>query len=768
MRDNSIQYLNELNILIVSTNNNGEITYISPYCETLLGYKVNDKLKKDWWDKISFTNDESILNKLKVKEISLGKLKVSNKPYETKVKCSDGNFKWIEWRDTVLENNTFTTVGVDITIRKSQEIASFHSNDIINSVDAMILVSDKNDNVIFCSPSVERMLGYSDEEIMGDNWWKLTYENQYEAQKVKEAIHNFVYFHIKDFTDISKRQIKTKNGDYKWIEWQLSKGLNDTYISVGTDITNRVLTEMELKEAKETAEKSLKVKDEFLANMSHEIRTPLNAVIGFTDLLLETQLTPEQKEHLETMRNSGEILLSLINNVLDLAKLDSNKVEIEEIPFNLHKSLYEVVKLMKLKAKEKKIALELDINPNTPEFVLGDPTRIGQILLNLIGNAIKFTDEGSVIVSVKLTKDENNLTEVYFEIKDTGIGIVSNKISTVFGVFTQAKSDTSRIYGGTGLGLAIVKKLVSLLNGEIKVQSKFGVGSNFKMTIPFKKDVTKIEKHFVELGEVEKSILNLKILLVEDNKTNQLLAKTRLERWNCIVDIANNGIEGVKKVQKNMYDIILMDIQMPVMDGYEATKIIKNDLSKQVSKIPIIAMTAYTSKKDINMALEAGMNDYIFKPFKKEELLLLLKKYGKLKNIEKLEDSKEIKIINENTKSEKYTDLEFLKQESLNETSILVLLIQLFIKDLDEYVQVVTKEIKTKNWEILHRATHKIKPNISMFGISKMEPLVHTLMKKLEKREDFDNVSTLLNECKQIIEKVKEELKEELKILENE
>ena len=763
-----MQILNELHILVIATNTNGDIIYISPSCETLLGYKVTDELKKNWWKKTCSTGEEIFYNTEKIKDSLLGKIQLSTKPYECKVKTKDNHFKWFEWRDTISNENTFISFGVDISNRKLQEIASFQSDAIINSVDAMILVSDKNDHVIFCSPSVERMLGYTAEEIMGDNWWKLTYENEFEAQKVKKAIHNFVFFHVKDFTDISKRQIKTKQGDYKWIEWQLSKGLNDTYISVGTDITNRVVTEMELKEAKETAEKSLKVKDEFLANMSHEIRTPLNAVIGFTDLLLETKLTSEQKEHLETMRNSGEILLSLINNVLDLAKIDSNKIEIEEIPFNLHKNLYETVKLMKLKAKEKKIALELNIHPSTPQFVLGDPTRIGQIFLNLIGNAIKFTDEGSVVVSSKLVKEDNGITEVYFEIKDTGIGIVSNKISTVFGVFTQAKSDTSRIYGGTGLGLAIVKKLVGLLNGEIKVHSKFGVGSNFKMTIPFKKDSSRIEKHFEELDEVENSTLNYKILLVEDNKTNQLLARTRLERWNCTVDIANNGIEGVKKVQKNMYDIILMDIQMPVMDGYEATKIIKNDLTKKASVIPIIAMTAYTSKNDIDRAFEAGMIDYIFKPFKKDELLKILKKYGKKSSEISIDETNASTEILQNEQPTKYTDLEFLKQESLNETSILVLLIQLFIKDLEEYVKIVNKESKSKNWEVLYRATHKIKPNISMFGISKLEPIVHKLMKLLDKKEDFKTVAQLLTDCIDICEKVNIELKEELKLLENE
>jgi PAS domain S-box-containing protein len=760
--------LGDLNLLIISSNQKGEVKYISPFAETLLGFKVDEKLKKKWWEKTCLSENEIFERKLKIENVISGNAKISSRAYIHKIKCNDGNFKWIEWRDSISKDNYYTSVGVNVTNRKTQEIARFHSETIINSVDAMVLVSESNGNVIFSSPSVERMLGYTVDEILGDNWWNLTYENQFEAQKVREAIHNFVFFQIKGFTDISKRRIKTKDGDYKWIEWQLSKGLNDTYISIGTDITSRISAEIELKEAKETAETSVKVKDEFLSNMSHEIRTPLNAVIGFTELLLESELTIEQREHLETMKNSGEILLSLINNVLDLAKLDSNKVELENISFNLHKSLNKVVKLMKLKAHEKSLLLELKIDPETPVFVYGDPTRMGQIMLNLIGNAIKFTNEGSVVIEVKPITDEDNVVTIYFEIKDTGIGIVSNKISTVFGVFTQAKSDTSRIYGGTGLGLAIVKKLVHLLNGEIKVHSKFGVGSVFKMTIPFEKDLEKMSNGIDESEKLEDTSLNLKILLVEDNKTNQMLAKTRLERWNCSVDIANNGIEGVKKVQKSMYDIILMDIQMPVMDGYEATKIIKNDLSAAVAKIPIIAMTAYTSKKEINRAFEAGMDDYIFKPFKKDDLLLLLKKYGFETKSTNEDDTKNNEEIIADTSEKKFTDLNFLKQESLNETSILILLIELFIKDVDEYVQVIKNEVKNKNWEILHRATHKIKPNVSMFGISSMEPIVHSLMKKFEKNENLDAAEIQLNACVEILKNVKTELLTELKTLKDE
>ena len=758
--------LNEINVIVVSCDKNGQVNFVSQATEKIIGYKAEDLTVDKWWEKTYFLAEESITAKHKVCDIILGKTKINSKAYERKLKCADGSYKWIEWRDSLSKDNTFVMVGVDITDWKLTEELKIQSATIIESVDSMILVSDVNGNVIFSSPSVEKTLGYTAEDIEGDKWWKVTYDNKHQANKVKKAVYNHLFLYIKDFTDIYKREIKTKNGDYKWIEWQFSRGLNDTYISVGTDITSRINSEIELKEAKETAEKLLKVKDEFLANMSHEIRTPLNAIIGFTDLLLESELSKEQAEHLQTMRNSGEILLSLINNVLDLAKLDSNKVEIENISFNLHKSLAKIVKLMRLKAEEKGIELELKIDPNTPKKVIGDPTRLDQILLNLIGNAIKFTNEGSVMVYVSLVESLQGTSKIHFEISDTGIGIIPNKINTVFGVFTQAKSDTSRIYGGTGLGLAIVKKLVTLLKGDISVESKFGKGSNFKMNLYFKN--TAQEKTTEE--QVESKItesLDLKILLVEDNKTNQFLAKTRLERWGCTVEIANNGIEGVKLAQKTPFDIILMDIQMPVMDGYEAAKIIKNDLPKKIAATPIIAMTAYTAKEDIDRAFIAGMNDYIFKPFVVKDLYNMLKKYGNLHKNQIIADFDE-EIESKNEISTKYTDLKFLKEESLNESSILKLLIQMFIKDLEEFVNALDIGIKEKNWDLLHRSTHKIKPSVSMFGISKLEPIIHTLLSKSKKEPQLKEIKLLIKESKKIIVVVKNELIDELKILHDE
>ena len=768
--------LNGVNLIVISANEKGEITYVSPATEKIIGYKTDSLLADNWWKHTYFSDEESELLKQKAIDIISGVRPIDYAPYDRKLKCKDGSLKWIEWRDSLGENNTYVSVGVDVTDWKKTQQKKIQSDVILKNVSSMILVSDKNGNVLFASPSVKKMLGYEIEDVLGEKWWDVTYKDEYEAVRVKNAILKYVFFNEKGAIDFSKQKIKTKTGDYKWIEWQISKGVNNTYISIGTDITNRILTDIELKKAKESAEESLKVKNQFLANMSHEIRTPLNAVIGFADLLLETKLTSEQKEYLESMQNSGEILLSLINNILDLSKLESDKLEVEEISFDLYKLLYDVVKLMKLKANEKHISLDLIIEPNTPKKIIGDPTKLEQILLNLIGNAVKFTNEGSVTISVKQLSSTEKFSEVHFEIKDTGIGILSNKIHSVFKAFTQAKNNTSRIYGGTGLGLTIVKKLVDLFGGEIKVESKFGEGSTFKLNLPLKKCDSKIKAKNEEQSNLVYEPLGLNILLVEDNKTNQLLAKRRLERWKCTVDIANNGIEGVKKTQQKLYDLILMDIQMPVMDGYEATKIIKNDISERVSKIPVIAMTAYSSIADIKRAKNAGMDNYIFKPFKPVELYSLLKKYSKNKSVysptkkNKENHSSQKNQVKTDKKNHQYVDLSFLRKETLNESPVLILLIKSFISDFEDFLSEIDKGFKRKNWKQVYAATHKIKPSINMFGISELEPVVHLLEHKSKNEEQIEEseIERHIISCKELFVYVKIELLTEIKLLSNE
>jgi CheY-like chemotaxis protein/HPt (histidine-containing phosphotransfer) domain-containing protein len=307
-----------------------------------------------------------------------------------------------------------------------------------------------------------------------------------------------------------------------------------------------------------------------------------------------------------------------------------------------------------------------------------------------------------------------------------------------------------------------------LLNGSIKVESIFGEGSVFKITLPLKKDLVTVNTEEVEPEFLMNEPLELSILLVEDNKTNQLLAKTRLERWKCKVDIANNGIEGVKKVQKNIYDLILMDIQMPVMDGYEASKIIKNDISKKAAKIPIIAMTAYATNADISRAKSSGMDDYIFKPFKPKELYNILEKYGKPSKERNLSDANNKQENAETEAEKKHIDLKFLYEETQGESTILILLIESFLKDFNEFFEVVSKEFKHKNWLALYEATHKIKPSITMFGISEMGPIIHALAQKFREEKNLEDAETLLDSCKEIFKHVNNELLIELKLLKNE
>jgi len=755
--------LNDANLIAVSADKNGHIKYVSGAAEKISGYRTENLLGDLWWEKTYCDKNEGLSFKQKVIKVLAKKSPLNEEIYERRILCKDGSCRWIEWRDSLGANNNYVSVGVDISDWKKKEEHRIQSEEILKNIPSIVLVSNKEGEIVFASPSVEKILGYKVKEILGEKWWQKTFLSKYKAEDTKEAIFKYIFLNEKSYIDIFKQKLRSKDGLDKWIEWQYSKGNNGTYIAIGTDISERILIDVELKKAKEAAEESVQVKNDFLANMSHEIRTPLNAVIGFTDLLLESRLTKEQRKYLETMHASGEILLTLINNVLDLSKLESNKFEIENIPFNLRKNLNEVINLMKVKAQEKGISLDLIINKNVPEDVISDSNRISQILLNLIGNAIKFTDKGGVTVAVKNIEESNKTGVISFEIKDTGIGIVSNKINSVFGAFTQAKSDTSRIYGGTGLGLTIVKRLITLLNGHIKVESVFGKGSTFTMVLPLKIGVVTSQKEISAEVDIDEKNLGYSILLVEDNKTNQLLAKTRLERWGCTVDIANNGFEGVKQTQNKLYDLIMMDIQMPVMDGYEATKIIKNDISVEVSKIPIIAMTAFTSKTEINRALKSGMDDYIFKPFKPDELFKILRKFGEKPELNKNKEESVMK--KEVKKRNKLINLEFLEKETLNESTVLELLIELFFKDIKEYMQLLDEKLPQKMYLELYRATHKIKPSISMFGIKKLEPVILSLEQKFKEEKELDNIDALVKKCKSIIVNVKKELKVELKSL---
>jgi len=470
-------------------------------------------------------------------------------------------------------------------------------------------------------------------------------------------------FHPKEFirdlwTTISGGKIwrgeiknKAKDKSVYWVDTTIVSFLNEhgkpyQYVAVRTDITERKRIEKEFTEAKvfaefateiaekakrnaesatQIAEDAVKAKQQFLSNMSHEIRTPMNAIIGFTKVVLKTDLSAKQKEYLSAIKTSGDALIVLINDILDLAKVDSGKMTFEKTPFHLKASLSSMLHLFETKIQEKNLQLVKEYDSKIPEMLIGDPVRLHQIILNLVSNAVKFTTKGEITVSVRLLNEDEEKTTIEFAVTDTGIGIAENKTENIFENFQQANIDTSRLYGGTGLGLAIVKQLVERQGGSIHVKSKINEGSTFSFRLSFQK--TKAEAE-LETGvvELDREIRNIKVLVVEDIALNQLLMKTILDDFGFERDFADNGKIALKKLKKHSYDIVLMDLQMPEMNGFEATEYIRNTMN---SKIPIIALTADVTTVDLEKCKAVGMNDYITKPI--DERLLYSKIIGLVK-----------------------------------------------------------------------------------------------------------------------------------------
>ncbi len=416
-------------------------------------------------------------------------------------------------------------------------------------------------------------------------------------------------------------RIKRYDGQYRWFAVQanpryLPNGEFVGYIGVGFDVHEQKLGEIALIEAKENAENAAKSKQQFLANMSHEIRTPLNSILGFTNVLLKTELGEKQKDFVQAIKTSSSSLNVVINDILDLAKVDAGKITFVKQPFDMHKSIRSIVHSFDLKINEKNLEFVKEYDSEIPALLLGDSVRLNQIILNLMSNAIKFTHKGKITLSVKIQSETEEHITIEFVITDTGIGIAANKIDSIFNLFEQAEINTSNSYGGTGLGLAIVKQLVEFQGGSISASSKIGEGSIFSFILPFgKTDVQIVED--VKILKLDGTTPNLRVLVAEDVALNQLLIKMILSDFGFEHDVVINGKMAIEQLQTHTYDIILMDMQMPEMNGFEATEYIRKTMK---SNIPIIALTADVTTADVAKCREFGMDAYISKPIDENEL----------------------------------------------------------------------------------------------------------------------------------------------------
>jgi PAS domain S-box-containing protein len=545
-------------------------------------------------------------------------------------------------------------------------------------------------------------------------------------------------------------------------------------VIVARDIAEQKRIENELIEAKISAEKAtaiaedaqtkaenatliareaVKSKQQFLSNMSHEIRTPMNAIIGFTKVILKTGLTAKQKEYLTAIKISGDALIVLINDILDLAKVDSGKMIFEQIPFKLNLSISLMLHLFETKIHEKNLKLVLEFDKNIPEVLAGDPVRLNQIILNLVSNAIKFTSIGQITVSINLLKEDENNVFIQFSVKDTGIGISSEKIEGLFENFQQANSSTSRIFGGTGLGLAIVKQLVEPQGGTLNVESTVDVGSTFSFILPFKKtDETLLLES--EILEVDNELKDIKVLVVEDLELNQLLIRTLLDDFGFECEIAANGKLAIERLETKDFDIILMDLQMPEMNGFEATEYIRNKLKLT---IPIIALTADVTTIDAEKCIEAGMNDYISKPVDEGKL------FRKMIALIQKPMSEETHSYASNSSSTN-VDLSYLMERTKSNPKLMSEMISIYLEQTPKLIFSMNEGYKELDWEKLHASAHKIIPSFSIMGIaSKYENLAKKIQEYASNNENHEDLGTLIKQLEIGCEVACNELEQELK-----
>ncbi|QJX46252.1 PAS domain S-box protein [Hymenobacter taeanensis] len=655
----------------------------------------------------------------------------------------------------------------DITERKNSDDALRRREEkyrgIIEKMHLGLIEMDFDNRVLFTNQTFQDTTGFSDQELAEEHIMAQLLSAE-ELTKMNERNS----LRLQGISETYELPITTKTGQAKWLLVSAAPLYNDhrqVYGSIGIflDITHQKQLESRLRKAKEQAEESARAKELFLANMSHEIRTPMNAILGMGQLLAKTPLNDDQHTYLRAIATSGENLLVILNDILDLSKIGASQLLIENIGFSITGLLHQIEQSLHFKAEEKGLSFHTQADERIPTVLLGDPYRITQVLLNLAGNSVKFTEKGSVTVSCTLEQATETYVDLRFLVADTGIGIDAEYLEDIFNEFSQEDSSVTRKFGGTGLGLSISRQLVHLMGGEISIDSQKheGTHSNFTLRLSIGAPEDLPQKTLVT-ASIREQLRNQRILLVEDNNFNRQIAKGFLRNAGLEVVEAENGAIAVELVQQQPFAAVLMDVQMPIMNGLEATAYLRQELNFTT---PIIALTANAIKGEREKCLEAGMNDYLPKPFQEDDLLKMLCRWI-------LPEAAQEALLTEATVGTEpneadtlpFYNLDIVRKIGQGDASFTVLMLESFIEGCTEAVQELQAAATAHDVVALRSATHKLKPSLEHLQVNRLLPLITTL-DSWHAAFDDTIIPSMVAEAAKLLQQLIEQMTQELHTL---
>ncbi|MBS1566191.1 MAG: response regulator [Bacteroidetes bacterium] len=627
--------------------------------------------------------------------------------------------------------------------------------DLFNYCQALICTHDLSGKILTVNPAILVALGYTEEEMVGKNIAdfipqesRLLFDSHYLQEIIKRGRSGGVFIVINK----SGRRIYLLYQNYKMEE----EGEEPYIIGFSQDITERILAEQELLLTKQISEKASRAKETFLANMSHEIRTPMNGIIGIAGLMAKTELGTQQREFLKMIQDSAQQLLVIVNDILDLEKIEAGKIQLEEIPFSLSEKLAAAIQTFHFKADEKGLKLTVEDQLPANLRVKGDPYRLIQVINNFLSNAIKFTESGSIQLDVRIKFDKEEWLAVEFTIADTGIGIPKDKLDVIFNPFVQANTDTTRKYGGTGLGLSICKNLIEMQGGELWVESEVGSGSVFRFILPYRRSQehpAAVSQETLSAQPNFRSLGSRKVLVAEDVELNQLLVRHILESWGFTVTVVPDGSKAVEALQQEDFDFVLMDIQMPEMDGMEATRAIRRLPDARKAATPIVALTANALKGDSEAYLKAGMNDYLSKPYTEEQLFTVIQKnlQSSLMDNNTAPHAGQSSPASSGTGAERLYDLTMVRSVSGGDEGFIKKMISLFLETAPPSLEELQQAVNDQQWERVGKLAHKLKSTIDSMGIVSLKDDIRAVEANGKQQQHVEAIPPLTKRITEVV-----------------